>query len=130
MRDCSIRVGGMTPKAGMYANNSLLTFDLYNNAKIVGDLAERWDVAPDGKQLSFALRQGVKFHDRSDFTCANAYRLEKLADPKRAFPPLSSVMDNVFVSTSARPPWGCIFAIICVGRSCCSGTGRACIAHR
>ena len=66
--------------------NSLLTFDLYNNEKIVGDLAERWEVAPDGKQITFALRQGVKFHDGSAFTCADAkYSLEKLADPKRSY---------------------------------------------
>jgi ABC-type transport system substrate-binding protein len=89
----------------MYTNKSLLSFDLYNNEKIVGDLAERWDVAPDGKQISFAVCQGVKFHDRSDFTCADAYGLEKLADPKRVFPPPSSVLDSVFVSASARPPW-------------------------
>ena len=69
--------------------NSLLTFDFYNNEKIVGDLAERWEVAPDGKQITFALRKGVKFHDGSDFTCADAkYSLEKLADPKRATPHL------------------------------------------
>ena len=43
--------------------NSLLTFDVYNNEKIVGDLAERWEIAPDGKQITFALRKGVKFHD-------------------------------------------------------------------
>src|SRR5262249_50461576 len=58
--------------------NGLLTFDVYDNEKIVGDLAERWEVAPDGKQITFALRRGVKFHDGSDFTCADAkYSLEK-----------------------------------------------------
>ena len=69
--------------------NSLLTFDLYNNEKIVGDLAERWEVAPDGKQITFALRQGVKFHDGSAFTCADAkYSLEKLRT--RSVPPRPS----------------------------------------
>ncbi|HEY7493388.1 MAG TPA: hypothetical protein VIH59_20020, partial [Candidatus Tectomicrobia bacterium] len=34
--------------------NSLLAFDLYNNGKIVGDLAESWEVTPDGKQITFA----------------------------------------------------------------------------
>ena len=43
--------------------NGLLTFDVYDNEKIVGDLAERWEIAPDGKQITFALRKGVKFHD-------------------------------------------------------------------
>ena len=65
--------------------NGLLTFDVYDNEKIVGDLAERWEVGEDGKRITFALRKGVKFHDGSDFTCADAkYSLEKLADPKRA----------------------------------------------
>src|SRR5215467_2736766 len=70
------------PVGPMY--NGWLTFDVYNNEKIVGDLAERWEIAPDDKQITFALRKGVKFHDGSDFTCADAkYSLEKLTDPKR-----------------------------------------------
>jgi len=81
--------------------NGLLTFDVYNNEKIVGDLAERWEIAPDGKQITFALRQGVKFHDGSDFTCADAkYSLEKLTDPKRAGRALVSMMENVFDSAT------------------------------
>ncbi len=35
--------------------NGLLTFDVYDNEHIVGDLAERWEVAPDGMQITFAL---------------------------------------------------------------------------
>jgi ABC-type oligopeptide transport system substrate-binding subunit len=35
--------------------NSLLTFDLYENETIVGDLAEGREIAPDGKQITFAL---------------------------------------------------------------------------
>ena len=45
--------------------NGLLTFDVYDNEKIVGDLAERWDITEDGKRITFALRKGVKFHDGS-----------------------------------------------------------------
>src|SRR5882724_13631142 len=59
--------------------NGLLTFDVYDHENIVGDLAERWEIAPDGKRITFALRRGVQFHDGSDFTCADAqYSLEKL----------------------------------------------------
>jgi peptide/nickel transport system substrate-binding protein len=83
--------------------NSLLTLDVYDHETIVGDLAERWEVAPDGKQVTFALRKSVKFHDGSGFTCADAkYSLEKLADPKRAEPSLVAMMANVFVSATCR----------------------------
>jgi hypothetical protein len=35
-------------------DHSLLTFDVYQHEKIVGDLAERWEVAPDGQQITCA----------------------------------------------------------------------------
>src|SRR4029453_15596251 len=75
--------------------NGFLTFDVYDNEKIVGDLAERWEITEDGKQITFALRKGVKFHDGSDFTCADAkYSLEKLTDPKRATPSFVTLMER------------------------------------
>jgi peptide/nickel transport system substrate-binding protein len=77
--------------------NGLLTFDVYNNEQIVGDLAERWEVAPDGKRITFSLRQGVKFHDGTDFTCADAkYSLDKLADPKRANRAFVAILEAVY----------------------------------
>ena len=77
--------------------NGLLTFDVYDHEKIVGDLAERWEVAPDGTQITFALRKGVTFHDGSAFTCADAkYSLDKLADPQRTSPALVAIMAEVF----------------------------------
>jgi peptide/nickel transport system substrate-binding protein len=92
--------------------NSLLAFDLYNNEKLVGDLAERWEVAPDGKQITFALRKGVKFHDGSDFTCADAkYSLEKLADPKRAAVAMVAMMGNVFISATCSDDFTLVMAL-------------------
>jgi peptide/nickel transport system substrate-binding protein len=77
--------------------NGLLTFDVYHNEQIVGDLAERWEVAPDGKRITFTLRKDVQFHDGSDFTCADAkYSLDKLADPKRANRAFVAIMEAVF----------------------------------
>jgi peptide/nickel transport system substrate-binding protein len=92
--------------------NGLLTFDMYDNEKIVGDLAERWEVAPDGKQITFALRKGVKFHDGADFTCADAkYSLEKLTDPKRATPTFVTIMENVFASASCADDFTLVLSL-------------------
>src|SRR6266446_4270094 len=81
--------------------NGLLTFDVYDNEKIVGDLAERWEITEDGKRITFALRKGVKFHDGSNFTCADAkYSLEKLTDPKRATPLFVTIMEHAFAGAT------------------------------
>ena len=78
--------------------NGLLTFDVYDNGKIVGDLAERWDIAEGGTRLTFRLHKGVKFHDGSDFTCADAqYSLDRLA--KRGNPTFTSVLKDMYGSS-------------------------------
>jgi peptide/nickel transport system substrate-binding protein len=72
--------------------NGLVKYD--KDIKLVGDLAERWDVSPDGKTITFHLRKGVKWHDGEEFTaedCLFTYR--KLMDPKVATPYSSSYMD-------------------------------------
>jgi peptide/nickel transport system substrate-binding protein len=38
---------------------------------IVPDLAHGWEIAKDGKTYTFHLRQGVQFHDGTDFTSAD-----------------------------------------------------------
>ncbi|MCC7371888.1 MAG: ABC transporter substrate-binding protein [Chloroflexi bacterium] len=51
----------------MYDN--LIRFNPNDGGRtIVPDLAEKWEVAPDGSTYTFNLRKGVKFHDGSDFT--------------------------------------------------------------
>jgi peptide/nickel transport system substrate-binding protein len=55
--------------------NNLVMFDQHvaKNSfdSIVPDLAESWKWSDDGKQLSFRLRQGVKWHDGKPFTSAD-----------------------------------------------------------
>jgi peptide/nickel transport system substrate-binding protein len=92
--------------------NGLLTFDVYDNEKIVGDLAERWEIAEDGKLITFALRKGVKFHDGSDFTCADAkYSLEKLTDPQRATPLFVTIMEDVFAGATCTDDFTLVLSL-------------------
>jgi peptide/nickel transport system substrate-binding protein len=68
-----------------------------NLANIIPDLAEKWDISPDGKTYTFYLRQGVKFHDGVPFTAKDVkYSLDMFRDPKSS-PSANNVgaIDNV-----------------------------------
>jgi peptide/nickel transport system substrate-binding protein len=49
-----------------YIFNGLTKYD--KDLHITGDLAESWDISPDGLALTFHLRKGVKWHDGVEFT--------------------------------------------------------------
>jgi ABC-type transport system substrate-binding protein len=59
-------VANMAAQGPMYDN--LIRRDPRDGQTIIPDLAERWEIAPDGKTYTFYLRKGVKFHDGADFT--------------------------------------------------------------
>jgi peptide/nickel transport system substrate-binding protein len=81
--------------------NGLVTQDPYNNGKIIGDLAERWEISEDGKRITFFLHKGVKFHDGSPFSCADAqYSMDKLADRKRTHPTFVTVVEEVYEAST------------------------------
>ncbi|MBI3966209.1 MAG: hypothetical protein HY329_11305, partial [Chloroflexi bacterium] len=62
------------------------------------NLAERWDVAPDGKRYTFYLRKGVKWHDGKPFTSADVkFSFEKvlLKFHARSKAGLEKVLDGI-----------------------------------
>src|SRR5918992_3644882 len=79
--------------------NSLVTIDEQLN--YIPELAESWDVKDDGKTYVFHLRQGVKFHDGSDFDAEavkfNFLRISGRLDPeeKSLAAPFFTAVDSV-----------------------------------
>jgi len=66
-------IATLGPMMGVF--NNLVMFDQHvpQNSlnSIVPDLASSWSWSEDGKELTFKLRQGVKWHDGKPFTAAD-----------------------------------------------------------
>jgi oligopeptide transport system substrate-binding protein len=61
--------------------SGLVTFN--KDLQIVPDLAERWDVSPDGRTYTFYLRKNAKFHNGKQVTAQDfKYSIERAADPR------------------------------------------------
>ena len=72
--------------------NGLVKYD--KDIKLIGDLAEQWDVSNGGKTITFHLRKNVKWHDGIEFTADDClFTYQKFVDPKVATPYSSSYMD-------------------------------------
>lgn len=49
-------------------------------------LAERWEVSEDGTEYTFYLRQGVKFHDGTDFNAdAALFEIDRVTNPDNPY---------------------------------------------
>ncbi len=65
--------------------NGLLKYD--KDIKLTGDLAESWEVSPDGLTITFHLRKGVRWQDGKPYTSADAlFSYEFMVDPKTPTP--------------------------------------------
>src|SRR5712692_3103302 len=75
-------VANIGPQSPMY--DTLIRRDPRDGQTIILDLAERWDITPDGKKYTFYLRKGVKFHDGADFTAEDVKAtFERIARPPK-----------------------------------------------
>ncbi len=65
--------------------NGLVKYD--KNLKLVGDLAESWDIADNGLRIIFHLRKNVLWQDGKPFTAKDVeFTFKKLTDPSVATP--------------------------------------------
>ena len=62
----SINTTGTTFDAVQQIYNNLVEFER-GGTQVVSGLAERWTVSPDGKEYTFFLRKGVKWHSNRNF---------------------------------------------------------------
>nr|WED68165.1 ABC transporter substrate-binding protein [Pectobacterium colocasium] len=64
-----VSTSGAVMKVNAKVIEGLLNYDF--DMKPTPQLATSWSVSPDGKQYTFHLRKGVKWHDGQDFTSAD-----------------------------------------------------------
>lgn len=68
-------------EAAGYVFNGLVRYD--KDLKLEGELAESWEISPDGKKITFHLRKGVKWHDGAPFTSADVmFTYKRMIDPR------------------------------------------------
>jgi peptide/nickel transport system substrate-binding protein len=61
--------------------------DLDEKFEVVPELAESWEVADEGRSLTFRLRRDVRFHDGSDFDAEDVvHTFRRILDPALASP--------------------------------------------
>jgi peptide/nickel transport system substrate-binding protein len=84
----------------------LISFDL--DKQYEGVLAESWVVTPDGKEYTFKLRQGIKFHDGTDLNAdAVKFTFDRILDPATKAPNIAfiSTPDLGLESTEVVDPY-------------------------
>jgi peptide/nickel transport system substrate-binding protein len=108
-------VANIGPQSPMY--DTLIRRSPKDGQTIIPDLAQRWEITPDGKKYTFHLRKGVKFHDGADFTADDVKATyERIVHPPKGIviprtPLFATVGDIVVVDphkiefrmTEARP---------------------------
>lgn len=64
--------------------SGIVQHDPLEPTKVIGDLAEKWDMSPDGMSYTFYLHKNVKWHDGTPFTVEDArFSLEVVRKPPK-----------------------------------------------
>jgi ABC-type transport system substrate-binding protein len=107
--------------------SSLVQFD--EHLGLIPDLAESWEVSPDGLTYTFKLRQGLTFHNGDPLTSADIkYTFDRTTDPEFASPHANKLAlvtdlrtpDETTVTLTLSAPFAPFLAVACT-----RGPGRA-----
>ncbi|MFZ5815520.1 MAG: ABC transporter substrate-binding protein [Bacillota bacterium] len=99
--------------------DKLVDFD--KDLNIVPQLAEKWEISPDGLVYTFNLRKGVKFHDGTDFNAeAVKYNFDRMMDKDFPSPRKSEinavdkveVVDSHTVKITLKQPFAGFLSIL------------------
>ncbi|KKL92631.1 hypothetical protein LCGC14_1882720, partial [marine sediment metagenome] len=64
--------------------------------RLVPELAERWEISPDGLVYTFYLRQNARFHDGKPVTAYDfEWSLNRAVDPKTASPVVETYLGDI-----------------------------------
>ncbi len=86
--DCLIRTSPYDPKG----------------QEIIPELAETWEVSPDGQRITFHLRKGVQWHDGEPFASADVqYTIERIVHPPQGLVRPRGPVFNALVERVAAP---------------------------
>jgi peptide/nickel transport system substrate-binding protein len=109
-----------SPAGGLHVWLSYDTLARYDqNLKPQPQLAESWDVAPDGKQVTVNLRKGVMYHSGREFTSDDVvWNLQRALNPKVTVgilggffgqDPTFTARDKYTVVMQTSQPWPTVF---------------------
>ena len=90
----------------------LLKFDPENYPKVVGDLAESWNISPDELTYTFKLRSGVHFHDGSTLTSRDVKAsYDRILDPPQGVVSARKAAYGAVDSVDAPTPESVVFKL-------------------
>src|SRR6266487_3684940 len=97
-------VANMASQGPMYDN--LIRRHPLDCQTIIPDLAQSWEIAPDGKTYTFFLRQGVQFHDGADFTADDVHAtFARIIFPPKGFSSPRTPLFSAVEAINVRDPY-------------------------